>query len=129
MLVVRGGEVWLDLPNEGREPNMRRPPVGVRGGRVMKKLRNIMRSGFLFTVQKQATVSEAVRLMADHNVGIVIVIDRDRLVGVFSERDVVRRVLRQGLDPATLPVSEVMTPHVVTADAEMDYESAMTAMA
>jgi len=94
----------------------------------MKKLRDIMRSGFLFTVQKEATVSEAVRLMVDHNVGIVIVIDRDRLVGVFSERDVVRRVLHQGLDPATLPVSEVMTPNVVTADAEMDYESAMSAM-
>jgi CBS domain-containing protein len=94
----------------------------------MKKLRDIMRSGFLFTVQKEATVSEAVRLMVDHNVGIVIVIDRDQLVGVFSERDVVRRVLHQGLDPATLPVGKVMTPHVVTADAEVDYESAMSAM-
>ena len=45
----------------------------------MKKLRDIMRSGFLFTVQKQASVSEAVHLMADHNVGIVIVLDHDKL--------------------------------------------------
>jgi CBS domain-containing protein len=94
----------------------------------MKKLRDIMRSGFLFTVQKTATVSEAIHLMADHNVGIVIVLDRDRLAGVFSERDVVRRVLHRGLDSATLPVGEVMTSDVVTADAEMDYESAMSAM-
>ncbi len=94
----------------------------------MKKLRDIMRSGFLFTVQKTATVSEAIHLMADHNVGIVIVLDRDRLAGVFSERDVVRRVLHRGLDSATLPVGEVMTPDVVTADAEMDYEAAMSAM-
>jgi CBS domain-containing protein len=94
----------------------------------MKKLRDIMRSGFLFTVQDKATVSEAVRLMVDHNVGIVIVLDRDRLAGVFSERDVVRRVLHRGLDPATLPVGEVMTEDVVTADAEMDYESAMSVM-
>ena len=94
----------------------------------MKKLHDIMRSGFLFTVQEKATVSEAVRLMADHNVGIVIVLDRERLAGVFSERDVVRRVLHQGLDPATLPVGEVMTADVITADAEMDYESAMSAM-
>lgn len=94
----------------------------------MKKLRDIMRSGFLFTVQKKATVSEAVRLMADHNVGIVIVLDGDRLAGVFSERDIVRRVLPQGLDPASLPVGEVMTADVVTADAEMDYESAMREM-
>ena len=94
----------------------------------MKKLHDIMRSGFLFTVQEKATVSEAVRLMVDHNVGIVIVLDRERLAGVFSERDVVRRVLHQGLDPATLPVGEVMTADVITADAEMDYESAMSAM-
>jgi CBS domain-containing protein len=94
----------------------------------MKKLRDIMRSGFLFTIQGKATVCEAVRLMVDHNVGIVIVLDRERLAGVFSERDVVRRVLHQGLDPVTLPVGEVMTADVITADAEMDYESAMSAM-
>jgi CBS domain-containing protein len=94
----------------------------------MKTLRDIMRSGFLFTVQKKAMVSEAVRLMADHNVGIVIVLDGSRLAGVFSERDVVRRVLHQGLDPARTPIGEVMTGCVITGDAEMDYESAMRAM-
>ena len=94
----------------------------------MKTLRDIMRSGFLFTVQKKAMVSEAVRLMADHNVGIVIVLDGTRLAGVFSERDVVRRVLHQGLDPARIPLGEVMTGCVITGDAEMDYESAMRAM-
>ena len=94
----------------------------------MNTLRDIMRSGFLFTVQKKAMVSEAVGLMADHNVGIVIVLDGSRLAGVFSERDVVRRVLYQGLDPAQTPLGEVMTGYVITADAEMDYESAMRAM-
>ena len=94
----------------------------------MKTLRDIMRSGFLFTVQKNAMVSEAVRLMADHNVGIVIVLDGSRLAGVFSERDVVRRVLYQGLDPARTTLGDVMTGRVITGDAEMDYESAMRAM-
>jgi len=94
----------------------------------MKTLRDIMQSGFLFTVQKKAMVSEAVRLMADHNVGIVIVLDGSRLAGVFSERDVVRRVLYQGLEPARTPLGDVMTGCVITADAEMDYESAMRAM-
>ena len=75
----------------------------------MKTLRDIMQSGFLFTVQKNAMVSEAVRLMADHNVGIVIVLDGRRLAGVFSERDVVRRVLYQGLEPARTPLGDVMT--------------------
>lgn len=94
----------------------------------MKTLHDIMRSGFLFTVQKNGMVSEAVRLMADHNVGIVIVLDGSQLAGVFSERDVVRRVLHQGLDPASTPLGEVMTGSVITGDAEMDYESAMRAM-
>jgi len=94
----------------------------------MKTLRDIMRSGFLFTVQKNGMVSEAVRLMADHNVGIVIVLDGSRLAGVFSERDVVRRVLYQGLDPARTTLGDVMTKCVITADAEMDYESAMRAV-
>jgi len=94
----------------------------------MKTLRDIMQSGFLFTVQKKAMVAEAVRLMADHNVGIVIVLDGSRLAGVFSERDVVRRVLYQGVEPARTPLGDVMTGCVITADAEMDYESAMRAM-
>jgi CBS domain-containing protein len=94
----------------------------------MKKLRDIMRHGFLFMVQRDATVAEAVRLMAAHNVGIVNVLDGDRLVGVFSERDVVRRVVDQGLDPAGTPVGEVMTTDLVVADADEDYQSAMRKM-
>src|SRR5207249_5651692 len=66
----------------------------------MKKLRDIMRHGFLFTVQRGAMVAEAVRTMAANNVGIVAVLDDDRLIGVFSERDVVQKVLDRGLDPA-----------------------------
>ena len=56
----------------------------------MKTLRGIMREGFLFTVQRNTTVAAAVRTMAANNVGIVAVVDADRLCGVFSERDVVR---------------------------------------
>ncbi len=94
----------------------------------MKKLRDIMRHGFLFMVQRTATVAEAVRLMAAHNVGIVNVLDGDRLVGVFSERDVVRRVVDRGLDPARTPVGDVMTTEIIVADADEDYQSAMRKM-
>jgi CBS domain-containing protein len=94
----------------------------------MKKIRDIMRHGFLFMVQRTATVAEAVRLMTSHNVGIVIVLDGDRLVGVFSERDVVRRVVDQGLDPAHTSVETVMTRDLVVADADEDYQSAMRKM-
>ena len=94
----------------------------------MKKLRDIMRYGFLFMVQRNAMVADAVRMMATHNVGIVAVLDGDKLVGVFSERDVVRRVVDRGLDPARTPVGDVMTTEIVVADVDDDYQSAMRKM-
>jgi CBS domain-containing protein len=93
----------------------------------MKKLREIMRHGFLFVLQRDATVIEAVRLMTDNNVGIVAVLDGDRLVGVFSERDVVQRVVDRGVDPRT-PLADVMTTDLIVADADEDYQSAMSKM-
>jgi CBS domain-containing protein len=94
----------------------------------MKKLRDIMRHGFLFTVQRGATVAEAVTMMATNNVGIVAVLDGDRLCGVFSERDVVRKIVDRGLDPARTVVADVMTSRLVVADADEDYQSAMHKM-
>ena len=66
----------------------------------MKTLRDIMRYGFLFTVDQGATVAEAVRIMAKNNVGIACVLDGAQLIGVFSERDVVQRVLDRGSTPS-----------------------------
>jgi CBS domain-containing protein len=94
----------------------------------MKTLREIMRPGFLYVVQRGATVRDAVRVMAANNVGIVIVLEGDRLVGVFSERDVVRRVTDQGLDPDRTPVGQVMTTQLVVSDPDEDYQSAMRKM-
>lgn len=94
----------------------------------MKKIRDIMRYGFLFTVQRATMVADAVRMMAAHNVGIVSVLEGDKLVGVFSERDVVRRVVDRGVDPARTPVGDVMTTELVVADADEDYQSAMRKM-
>ncbi len=94
----------------------------------MRKLREIMRPGFLFVVQRDATVREAVQVMADDNVGIVLVLEGERLVGVFSERDVVRRVVDRGLDPDRTPVGDVMTTQIVVGDPDEDYQSAMRKM-
>jgi CBS domain-containing protein len=94
----------------------------------MKTVREIMREGFLFFVQKSASVAAAVRVMAAHNVGIVIILDGDAVAGVFSERDVVRRVVDLGLDPDTTPVGDVMTREIITAAVDEDYRSAIRKM-
>lgn len=94
----------------------------------MKKLREIMRAGFLFVVRRGATVREAVQVMTANNVGIVLVLEGERLVGVFSERDVVRRVVDRGLDPDRTPVGDVMTAQIIAGDPDEDYQSAMRKM-
>jgi CBS domain-containing protein len=94
----------------------------------MKTLRDIMRYGFLFTVDHRSTVAEAVRVMTKNNVGIVCILDGDQLVGVCSERDVVQRVLDRGFDPVRIPVSEVMTTDLVVAEVDEDYQSAIHKM-
>ncbi|MBI3768156.1 MAG: CBS domain-containing protein [Deltaproteobacteria bacterium] len=91
----------------------------------MKTLKEIMREGFIFAVQRTAPVSVAARVMETHNVGIVAVLEGTRLVGVFSERDVVRRVVNRGRDPETTPVEVVMTREMVVAAEDEDYQSAM----
>ncbi len=66
------------------------------------------------------TVREAARLMDAHACGSVVVLDEaGRLVGIFTERDLTRRVVARGLDPDTTPLSAVMTrdPDTITADA------------
>jgi len=94
----------------------------------MKTLREIMHPSFLFSVQQTAMVSEAVHLMTEHNVGIVVVLDGDALVGVFSERDVVQRVVDRGLDPARTPMGDVMTTRLVVGDPDEDWQAAMRKM-
>lgn len=80
----------------------------------------------LFRVEPTATASEAIRIMNDANVGCVLVIDTDGLVGVFTERDVLRRVVDQGLDPGAVPVGDVMTREVITVAPSITVEEALT---
>lgn len=94
----------------------------------MKTLREVMRAGFIFALQRTAAVAEAAQMMETHNIGIVAVLDGERLVGVFSERDVVRRVLNHGKDPLCTAVGDVMTTNLVVAAPDDDYQAAMRAM-
>lgn len=94
----------------------------------MTTLREIMRPGFIFGVQGDTSVADAARTMTANNVGIVVVFAGERLAGVFSERDIVRRVVDRGLDPAATPVADVMTTDLVVAQADDDYRSAMRLM-
>ncbi len=74
-------------------------------------------------------VEDAVRLMTEHGVGAVLVVDvHDKLTGVFTEHDLLRRVIYPGRDPRTTALAEVMTTEVVTAVAEDSVDRAIQKM-
>jgi CBS domain-containing protein len=79
-------------------------------------------------VSPEATVIEAVRLMVAELVGALAVLQGDKLVGVFTERDLMKRVVARGLDPGTTPVGEVMTPNVRTVPDETSVTQAIEIM-
>jgi CBS domain-containing protein len=80
------------------------------GGMVMRKMSDIVRDQNPLTLPPDATVQEACRHMRDRRVGAVLVTDADRrLVGIFTGRDAVHRVLADGKSAARTKLSEVMT--------------------
>jgi CBS domain-containing protein len=68
----------------------------------------------VFSVGSDVSVSDAVAEMSRHRVGCLVVLDGEQLAGIFTERDVLLRIVGAGLDPRTARVSDVMTRHLVT---------------
>jgi CBS domain-containing protein len=64
-------------------------------------------------VRPQQTVAETVELMREHRVGCVLIVSGQKLLGIFTERDLMRRVLASG-KPLTIPVADCMTPQPIS---------------
>jgi CBS domain-containing protein len=82
----------------------------------------------IYTVRKGATIAEAVREMNEKGVGALLVMDGTRPVGIFTERDVLRRIVDRDKDPAIVRVAEVMTRQLVTITSDARVEDAMSLM-
>jgi CBS domain-containing protein len=83
----------------------------------------------LISVPASATVAEAVDVMAEREVGAVMVLSEDKLVsGIFSERDLLTRVVQAGRDPKTTPISLVMTRDVRFVSPGTSIEAALALM-
>jgi CBS domain-containing protein len=83
----------------------------------MKAIAEIIEGHPLIHANPSDNVREVARMMSDRNVGAIAVLESGRLVGLFSERDIMARVVAAGLDPDSTPVSQVMTKSLVVADA------------
>jgi len=91
-------------------------------------VREVMVARKLLLAAPQTTVREAARSMARRSVGAVLIVDDERLLGIFTERDVVFRVVARGLDPAKITIAEVMTADPKTIAPDKAFGIAMVLM-
>lgn len=93
-----------------------------------QSVRNIMEQRKLLTAPPQTTVLQAAAMMAKKHVGAVLVVEEERLIGIFTERDAVFRVIARKLDPAATPLAEVMTREPKTIAPDKSFGHAMLLM-
>jgi CBS domain-containing protein len=74
-----------------------------------RTIRSIVHDQEIITAPSKTCVADAARLMKQHKVGAILVVDDNRLVGIFTERDGLYRVVAEQLDARKTPLSEVMT--------------------
>lgn len=93
-----------------------------------QRIRHVMEKKKLLTATPETTVSEAAKLMAKKNVGAVMVVANEHLVGIFTERDALIRVMAKGLDTRTTLLADVMTAEPKTVEPGKTFGSALLMM-
>ncbi|MEK6699620.1 MAG: CBS domain-containing protein [Nitrospirota bacterium] len=81
-----------------------------------------------FAISPQATAYEALEIMADRDVGALLVIDEGKLVGIFSERDYARKVILKGKSSKSTTVAELMSSPPICAGPELTLQDCMVLM-
>ena len=94
----------------------------------MATIRDLISNRTIHYVQPTQTVFEAASYMVDCNVGAVPVLDDTKLVGIFSERDIMRRVVTEGRDPLTTHIGDVMSTDLRMVEPGASSEEAMCLM-
>ena len=91
----------------------------------VKNLLSGKRLNKVFSLPPESMVIEALELMEAENIGAIIILDGERLAGIFSERDYTRKGIIKGRKAKSTPVTDVMTATVFTVSPEMDIEDCM----
>ena len=94
----------------------------------MESIKDMLNGREVFTVQSGSTIKETVNYMASKKVGLVPVLDSERLLGGFSERDLVKRVIAEEKDLITTTVDDVMSTSLVIAKIDESTESILAKM-
>ena len=94
----------------------------------MRQIGEIIEGHPLFHVPSTSTVRDAARTMSDRNIGAIAVLDSGKLVGIFSERDVLTRIVAEGRNPDDTLVDSVMTKDIIVAAPADDINEALQKM-
>jgi CBS domain-containing protein len=96
----------------------------------MKTIKEILegKSQSVLSISPEASVLDALKLMSDKEVGALVVLEGERLAGIFSERDYARKVILHGKASKDTPVREIMTQKVVCVRPDQSVEDCMALM-
>jgi len=94
----------------------------------MRSIKAILGDRETIVVARSASITDAARLMAIHHIGALPVLEDNRLVGIFTERDVLTRIVAAGRDPETTVVGDVMSTDLIVGDVNESYEACLTRM-
>ena len=94
----------------------------------MKPIRPLVENREVVVVDVATSVAQAARIMSERQIGAVPVVDGDRVAGIFTERDVLSRVVAAGVDAAKAAVSTVMSTSLVVADIAENHDVCMRRM-
>jgi CBS domain-containing protein len=94
----------------------------------MKSIRSIVANRETVTVDSMTSVLDAARVMSARHIGAVPVVDGERLVGIFTERDVMARIVAESRDPRATPISEVMSTDLVVTEIGESFDACLARM-
>src|SRR5688572_30893716 len=94
----------------------------------MKKARDLFSGQELTVVSKAQTVYEAAMLMAEKKIGAVPVVEGERVVGIFSERDIMNRIVAKDINPRETTVDQVMTKELIVGEPDENIEQILLRM-
>ncbi len=95
---------------------------------TVKQILGFKSSNDIWSVHPDATVYEAIQIMADKRAGALMVMENDSLKGVISERDYAREVILKGKASKSTLVSEIMSADVISVRSSMSVQAAMSVM-
>jgi len=96
----------------------------------MLKIKDVLlsKSSAVWSIGPQDTAYTAMEIMAERNIGVLVVIDKDKVAGIVSERDLARNIILKGLSPKEVPVKKIMTREIYCITPDKSVEECMGVM-